>query len=143
MKKPLIVFLSGAVVCLLFFYFLGNSDHNILSPSYTVKSIEFDNGKKLYLKSKVWGISSDKKIIALSTDSTYVIKDAKKEYIYMQADFLFYQVKRDSLYLYVYNLSKQPLFFQSSVKIKQIQLENREMMGLFHNSDKAEIKKFE
>ena len=61
----------------------------------------------------------------------------------MQADFLFYQVKRDSLYLYVYNLSKQPLFFQSSVKIKQIQLENREMMGLFHNSDKAEIKKFE
>jgi hypothetical protein len=99
-------------------------------PDYNVVELKFKNNKSLYLKYRISGMTYDKKIIALSTNQFKSIGNTKVDYLYPGADFIFYKISHDSLYLFVYSKSSKPDLFNSTIKIKQIELENREMMRL-------------
>lgn len=114
-----------------------------MKPDYNIREIKFNNNHCLYLKAKVWGINGEGRIVMLSTDSSDNFTDTLSNYKFPGADFLFYKVKGDSLYLFVYDQSKIPPLFRSDIKIKQIELENLNMMNLFHHPDENGVNIFQ
>lgn len=142
MRKKNIIFLISLIliVSVLIYKFLDSIPD--MGPDYNIREIKFDNNHKLYLKAKVWGINGEGRIVMLSTDSLHNFSDTIRNYKFPRADFLFYKVKGDSLYLFVYTQSKIPPLFKSDIKVKQIELENRDMMNLFRHPDENGVSVF-
>jgi hypothetical protein len=60
--------------------------------------LNLSNGKKIYVRAKIWGISSDHEEIILS-ETPITIADKEKDYVFY-TDEVFYKITGDTLNLY-------------------------------------------
>jgi hypothetical protein len=121
----LIVIVVGA---LLFYFVFPRRDEGVF---YKVIPIESGNHSVIFIKKKIWGMTSDHQVIVISnTKEKRFTPNAKQNYIYNGLSPLFYNLKNDSLYIYTYKASPVPQELVTDIKIVQIELENPEMMQL-------------
>ena len=132
MTKIKILFIGLLIVIVagvLFFYFAipkKDEDH-----FFKVIAIEPDNHSVIYIKKKVWGMTSDHQVIVISdTKEQNFVPTASRNYIYNGLAQLFYKIREDSLYIYTLKASPVPHDLITNIKIVQIELENPEMMRL-------------
>lgn len=88
----------------------------------------------IYLKSKTWGLTSNHKIILIRN---YFDEDFKYDSLHdiqiKGEDYIFYELKLDSLILYLEHPVDIPVNFSSKTKVKQVALKGSEFRNLFEN----------
>jgi hypothetical protein len=94
----------------------------------------------LFLKNKIWGLTGDHSKIVLSLrEGTEFYPDTLKEYVF-NGNELFYRQTPDSLIVYYDSMTSQPKTFDTSVKLKFIEIDN---YNLLNEEAKKGLKKFE
>lgn len=136
----LIMLLSALFLCYLYLSIMAPD----YEPTFTIKEIESINtGEKIYLKKKVWGISSDHHIRVISvSDEEKFEPNANDEYLYKGTTPFFYTVNGDTLKVFVRKASEVPPNFNSKIKVEQIILDNPDMMNLFSEHEVMGINRF-
>lgn len=69
-----------------------------LPQDEAIKVLNFSNGKKIYVRAKIWGISSNHEEIVLS-ETPINIPNKEKDYIFY-TDEVFYKIENSTLKLY-------------------------------------------
>ncbi len=118
------------IICAVFiFFYFAIPD---FEPVYKIKEIKFDNSNAvLFYKTKTWGITGDHSVSFLSPSSEKErFPDSTKNYVYKQPSFTGYRTSNDTLWLYVYSKAPVPQFFDSKIRVMQVELENLEMMAI-------------
>jgi hypothetical protein len=141
MNKIKIILLSAGVIVLigfLFFYFAFPSKN--ADVQYAVTEV-FSKGasSKLYIKKRVWGMTSDNQVIVISSsDEKAFTTNSTRSYVYEGVMPLFYKTQKDTLFVYTLKMSAIPQGLRTNFKIVQVQVENPEMMTLIeHDNYKA------
>jgi hypothetical protein len=92
---------------------------------YGRQVIEMPSGKEIYIKTMVWGITSDHQITVISaTKDLYDFRNAKDDYqfpFYLPA--LYYKTGPDSLTLYVTSKAGPPESGQFPIKVDQVEVD--------------------
>ena len=80
------------------------------SVFYGRQTIKLPSGKVVYVKTMVWGITSDYSITTLSeTRELYDLRNAKSDYVFASyLPRLFYRTEGNTLILYDYDTFKPP-----------------------------------
>lgn len=106
----------------------GDDVHN------NVVEISSKGGYKLYIKKKVWGLTSDGQVIIIgdSPGKKFNI-DSSRQYIYNGVISFFYKHQNDTLTVYVSKIASVPVNLKTSIIVKQVELENPDMMRLIEN----------
>ena len=138
MKKLKITVLVVVIIILvgfLFFYFTFPSKNADVQYEVTeISSKEVQS--KLYIKKKVWGMTSDNQVIVISSSNKkdFTSGDAGS-YVYEGIMPLLYKLQKDTLFIYTLKMSLVPKDLKTSFKIIQVQLENPEMMKLIEHEN--------
>jgi cytochrome c-type biogenesis protein CcmE len=135
LKVILLVVVVIILVCFLFFYFAFPSKNADVQYEVTEISAK-DVQSKLYIKKKVWGMTSDNQVIVISSSNKkeFSSEDAES-YVYEGVIPLFYKVQKDTLFVYTLKMSSVPNGLKTNFKIVQVQLENPEMMKLIEHDN--------
>ena len=95
-----------------------------------------NNTEKIFIKKRNWGITGgSQQIIISKSDENEEAPDSNKNYIYKGLSSFYYKLQNDSLLVYVTNAASVPAQFKTSLKIRQIELENPLMMNLLENGN--------
>lgn len=117
-------------------FFIAVSDFADSSePAYTYFELisEKDNSK-IYIKSKNWGMTGDHQITVISGSGEREFEvDSTTQLVFHGLEPFLYQVKEDSLILYVREKVGVPEGFKTNWVVKQNEIENPEMMRLRTN----------
>ena len=136
MKKVILVtsviLVLGIIICMV----VLNNVIPEIKPIYKQIEIKSNAGKEsLFLKQKVWGITSDNSIIVISNSSKNEFEiDSASDYVFKGYSTFFYRQVQDSLYVYVSKKVKIPPKLYTEFEITQIELSNTEMMNLLANN---------
>ncbi|RNC79865.1 MAG: hypothetical protein ED557_12055 [Balneola sp.] len=109
----------------------------------TVRQITFTSstGLNVYLVEKIWGISSDHRQVVLTEVPQKDNDISNINFTYSgQLPFLYKQVK-DTLFIYVQKPLEQESSFNGNIKLKQVVLNNPEMMDLLMVYEQEGLKK--
>lgn len=119
----------------LFFYFVfPKKDEDVFYKVFLIK--REGTNSEIYIKKKVWGMTSDHQVIVISNKKEkQFVPAANQNYIYNGMAPLFYKLQKDSLYIYTYKVSSIPKDLITDFKIIQIELENPEMMKLLEHDN--------
>ncbi|RFM25757.1 hypothetical protein [Deminuibacter soli] len=142
-KKILVAFfcLFFLVIVIVFIILPDKGSQEI----FEVVALPDSTNPQLYLKKMSWGLTSDKQIVAISTNDKHAFDSTSKgDYIYRGLSSFFYRLKGDSLFVYVPEASKLPVEIKSSIKVVQVELDNVAMMNLIQgdNYKKQGLKAF-
>lgn len=119
----LIIFIS------LFFYKTTVALNNFGKPVYKLKQIK----ENLFIKEKNWGITSDHRVIVVSTSPKIEFAlDSTKDYI-INTHEIYYKIENEIIYIYSLGKASIPKFFNSKYKIKYFELSEVQMMTLIAN----------
>ena len=135
MKVVALVIVVVLLIGFLFFYFafpIKNAD-----VQYEVTEI-FSNEvqSKLYIKKKVWGMTSDNQVIVISSSNVKEFTlEGTENYIYEGIMPMLYKLQKDTLSIYTLKVSAVPKNLKTDFKIVQIQLENPTMMKLIEHDN--------
>lgn len=144
MKKVIIVTVSIVVVIVLSLFTYWSSTVPDFEPTYNVVELKSDTSQEaIYIKKKVWGISSDHQVIVISTsgDVEFEVQESE-EYLYKTSTPFLYEFKDDLLKVYTRQASVIPSGFDSGIKVEQIVLNNPDMMELLEKHEEKGIKVF-
>jgi|SRR5450432_1282598 len=138
MNKLKIIVLVAIVIVLLaftFFYFAFPSKN--ADVQYEVIEISSkDVQSKLYIKKKVWGMTSDNQLVVISSSKEKdFTSEGSENYVYDGVMPLFYKLQKDTLFVYTLKMSAVPKDLETSFKIIQVPLENPEMMKLIEHDN--------
>jgi archaellum component FlaF (FlaF/FlaG flagellin family) len=133
LKKVIMLFILSLITVGAIMVFMMNFYTELDSayePIYSIKKIHSDAlNEDIFIKKNNWGVSSNHEVVVISTSGQEKFEpDSTKEYVF-KTEFFFKSVK-DSLYVYTRVKSKAPISFNSKFKIKQVELDNSEMMEL-------------
>jgi len=144
MKKAVIVLISIVVVIVLFIYTYWSSIVPDFEPTYTVVELKSDASQEsIYLKKKVWGISSDHQVIVISASGEVEFEaQESEEYLYKTSTPFLYEFKDDLLKVYTRRASPIPSNFDSSIKVEQVVLNNSDMLDLLDKHEEKGVKAF-
>lgn len=135
MKPVIIVFAVIVLVGIAFFYFSypsKNSDVQFSVVSLTSRDLK----SKLYIKKKVWGMTSDNQLVVLSNSKNKVFtSEDGKSYIYDGVMPLFFKQQMDTIFIYTLKLAPVPKTFKTDFKVIQVFLENPDMMKLIEKDN--------
>jgi len=133
-KLLIISIFTFVTICLVVFLGLPGKGSDVFVEVVELKS---SHGKpSIFLKKKVWGMTSDNQIAVISGSGRKdFVPDLSNDYIYNGLSPIFYKLRNDSLEIYVYKCSAVPKLLQTGFKIIQIELENPDMMNLITNDN--------
>ena len=131
MKKGTLIIISFVLIILSFW--LGMKAERELAswdeigkPVFEKEQIYFPNKKtSLYLKSKNWGLTADRKISVISTKSDLeFLPDSISEYIFHGFGRIIYKVENNTLKIYSHQKPKIPSKFESEINVELIEVKN-------------------
>ena len=119
------------------------SIEDIGKPFYKREQLYFDQlDTSIYVKSKTWGLTGDHSLIVISLDQSYEFyPDSSTEYIIDGVE-VFYRQTVDSLIVYYTHMNSIPNQFNTSVKLKFIEIDGP-TYRMLNDSFKAGLRKFE
>ena len=118
--KKVILIISGIIVVALaltavFFYFSIPEMESVIE----IEEITFPSGESVYLKKELRGLNYEVRVLSESPDRNFT-PDPKKDYIYPSGSSLLYELKNDTLFLYVWNKSEIPENFTYRYQVQQL-----------------------
>lgn len=130
--KRVIIFSALAFVFILILYF--NYDRIVLGyifskPVNRVTELKMKDGS-IFLKDLRKGLNTEVKAVSASSSEDFNV-DEKKEFIFRNGLDIFYQVKSDTLILFVRKKVPEPLNFPQHLYVKQVELNNPDYMNLY------------
>jgi hypothetical protein len=135
MKKIILVMSLIIVIGITMWYlFLWNTipDEKPIYKKIEIKS-EADKNS-IFLKQKVWGMTSDNNVIIISKSSSDDFEiNNESDFIFKETSPFFYRFNSDSLIVYVQHKVVPPLKSNFKLVIIQVELSNTEMMNLLEN----------
>jgi hypothetical protein len=92
---------------------------------------------KLYLKSKHWGVGGNRIFVISTREEMENIQDydSSKEYVYKGYFPLYVKVSQDTLVVYTYGPTEIPSQFKSTLKVKQVEIDNAKNYELMFDPD--------
>ncbi|MBN8653539.1 MAG: hypothetical protein J0L67_19070 [Cytophagales bacterium] len=94
----------------------NKNEESIFPQEELTKKLNLPNGKELFVRAKIWGISSNHEEIVFS-ENPITIADKEKDYIFY-TDKVFYKINGDTLSLYACACdTSEPKFPFKGVKI--------------------------
>lgn len=138
MNRIKVLVITAIVIILLliivFYFVLPNKGADVRSEVIELSSS--DGESKIFIKKKVWGMTSDNQIVVISNSSREEsIPGITRNYIYEGLMPLLYKFQNDTLFVYTVLKSSVPKEFKTSIKIVQIQLDNPEMLQLIEHDN--------
>lgn len=119
MKKVILTILGVVVVALtlltVFFYFSIPE----MESTIEVEEITFSSGESIYLKKELRGLNYEVRVLSESSGRDFT-PNPEKDYIYSEGSSLYYELRNDTLFLYVWNKSKIPANFANQHQVKQL-----------------------
>src|SRR5665647_1360454 len=133
MRKATLIIISVILIIIMSYLFYDGSQDN--GVTYNVKEIHSQNfNSSLFIKQKLWGLTSDNQIIIISTSPTKKFSpNPTTDYIYEGLSPFYYKFHGDTLFVYTMQNSKIPKSFKTKIIIVQTELANPEMMRLVKN----------
>lgn len=143
-SKVIIASVVILVVSVFIFIYLDKRFTDAFSPTITKEVITSEKlDEVLYLKGKAWGVTDDKQVIVLSkSEENNFDVSSNDTYIFKGLSVFFYEVRGDTLRIYLEEMSSVPDNFKTEFKIEQYQLANPELMKLYKTYKQKGIKKF-
>lgn len=134
-KVKIIILVFGVIALVVFLFFYLTFPAQNADIQYKVIELSSkDSQSKLYIKKKVWGMTSDNQVVIISNSNTEAfITNVKENYIYEGLMPLFYKLQEDTLTIYTLKTSFVPKELHTRYKIIQVELTNPDMMGLIEN----------
>ncbi len=137
MRNPIIIVLIVAILLIAFvvlYFSMPKKDYDV-----AVNVVELTSAttkSKLFLKKKNWGMTGDGQVIIISDngDKNFEV-DSSRNYVFKGLSALYYKIENDTLSIYVAKASEVPPNLKTSFIIKQIELENTDMMRLIENDN--------
>lgn len=140
-KLKVIALVIGIIVFVLFLFFYFAFPSKNADVQYEVTEVSSkDVQSKLYIKKKIWGMTSDNQIIVISnSDQKEFTVDSAESYVYEGMMPFLYKLEKDTLLVYTLKIATVPKGLKTSFKVIQVLLENPEMMKLIeHDNYKAQ-----
>lgn len=137
--SPKKIFLLSIPIALLLFVVWAYLGISGLSPDYSpsfekVKFFSVGTSDSVFIKSKVWGISSDHQIITISKNGDIpFLADSTNDFVFKGWSPFLYKFENDTLSVFIRSASNTPTNFKSDIKVQQIILSNPEMMNMIDN----------
>jgi hypothetical protein len=146
MKIRIITVIAALILVIgfAFYHYVNSRINNAFTPTITKEVVKSDVlDESLYLMSKSWGMTDDKQIIVLSnSEETNFDPKSKNEYVFSGLSVFFYEIKTDTLKIYIEKKSPMPINFKTKFKIEQHELENSDLMRLYKTHKEKGIKMF-
>lgn len=138
MSKMKIITLSIIAIIvigvILLYYAVPNEDEAVIYK--TVKLRSKDGQSSLYIKKKIWGMTSNgQQIIISDSDDKKFEADSFNHYIFNGLIPFFYKLENDTLTVYTRQVSSIPQNLRTKFSIVQFELENPDMMRLIENDN--------
>lgn len=133
MRKATLIIISVVLIIIMgYLFYDGSQDNGVI---YNIKEIHSQNfNSSLFIKQKVWGLTSDNQIIIISTSPTKKFSpNPITDYIYKGLSPFYYKFREDTLFVYMMQSSKIPKYLKTKIIIVQTELANPEMMRLIKN----------
>ncbi len=116
-------------------YFGANVASLSLIGKPVVKKIKLYSqyyNEKIYIKKKSWGITGSGQVIVISKSPDKDFQpDETQEYVFNGLQPFCYKFENDALFIFVRKKTTIPVKMSTKIEIKQIILDNTEMMTLF------------
>ncbi len=135
-KKIFILSIPLTLLLFVVWVYLGISG---LSPDYSptfekVKFVSSNSSDSVFIKSKVWGVSSNSQIIAISNKGDIPFSaDSTYDFLFNGWGPFLYKFKNDTLSVFIRSASNKPTNFRSDITVEQKVLSNPEMIDLINN----------
>lgn len=145
LKKILIFTISILILAICGWFFIAIWN---ISPDYSPyfeksKLVNSNSTDSVFIKKKVWGVTSNHQIITISKNSnTPFNPDSTSDFIFKGLSPFFYKFQNDSLTVFVRHASEEPPKFKSDITIQQKALTNPEMMNLFDTYEEKNLTLF-
>ncbi|WP_148041376.1 hypothetical protein [Rufibacter immobilis] len=130
MKSLGILIISIIIVLAVVFLVAVSNLADSMGPTYSQVELVYEkSNSKLYLKSKNWGVTGDSQLTVISTDNEPEFEaDSTADIIFHGLSPFLYQVRKDSLILFVRKKAEIPNGFKTNWTIIQNEINNPEMM---------------
>lgn len=140
----IILFLVFIVVIVAYFTWGDVPISNSFTTEYVLDEIEIQSlNKSVYLKQATWGVSSDSRIIVLSSNPEKSFDwDSENDFLYKSGASLFYKVGGDTLYVLSTEIAENPSFFGIDLVVFQERIENSVFNQLIKDYRKEGYSKF-
>ncbi|MEN7551259.1 hypothetical protein AAG747_25300 [Rapidithrix thailandica] len=123
-------------------FYLNRIERRSQPATRKVEIRSSDGDFSIFIKLKSWGMTGDHQVIVISenpNDSFQV--DNSTDYIYEGLIPFFYKQNGDTLKIYATKKSPVPENFKNGIVIKQIELNNAELMNLYDDYEEKGLKK--
>lgn len=112
------------------------------SKTEVFELISVDNKSKLYIKRKVWGVTSDYQVTVISNSHSEIVElDSTVDYIYKGLEPFVYKMQSDTLIIYTMQPCSEPHHFNSSkMRVVQRRVSNPEYMDLMYQINSGATK---
>lgn len=133
MKFRVIILFALVVLLIIVLYF--NYDRIVLGyifnkPVNKVTELKMKKGS-IYLKDLRKGLNTEIKVISATSTEDFN-PDEKAEYVFTNGLDIFYQVRNDTLILFVRKKVPEPTDFPQNLNVKQVELKNPDYMNLYN-----------
>lgn len=145
MKKSIIVVVILLMILgVAMYFYVDDRLEESFSTDVNIEKVSFEEvGANLYLKQKVWGMTSDSKVTIISTNSFQSFEeDPNAAYVYSSGSTLFFRTVNDTLEIFSMTLAKEPSNFDSRIKVRQVRISNPEFIFLNENYKKEGLSRF-
>lgn len=137
-----IIVVQLVIVSVGYLIFRMNKDIPDLDPVIIKKEIYSDNlDESIYMKEISRGLNY-KIVVITSSNEERAEPKPDEEYVYSWVP-IFYKMENDTLFVYSYKQAMEPLNFNSNIIVKQVELNNLEMMDLFGKHKEKGIMKIQ
>jgi len=114
-------------ICLLIFL------PSCFAPSYAYTELSGENGEKIFVGKKVYGISYDKVVAFITTDERTIDPDPKFDYVFNNPRSLVYRFTKDSLVIYTNRPCVIPEGFKSQIIVRQVEVDDSTLHTLLES----------
>ena len=126
---------------LLTIFILANSSCVESKEDTCIYQIKNEN---LYVKSVYWGINGNSRMVTVSLNKNSILpfeEQQETDIVYSGYFPIYLKLEKDTLFIYTYVLTKIPKNFHSVIKIKQIEIGNKENMMFMNDKNYIDIDK--
>ncbi len=131
MKKTILTFI-------LFTHFSCTEESTKTNCLYQV------NNERLYVKSVYWGLNGNSRTVKISQNKNPIVPHetlTTTDITYDGYFPIYLKVEKDTLFIYTYVLATIPKRFRSNIKIKQIEISNKENMMFINDKKYIDVDK--
>lgn len=126
MNKVYLAIVAVIAILILIFYLLFDFNTELEEKEDLIELFsEANTENKLFIINKYRGLDYQKSYLSLNKNA-----DKNNSYVYDSYP-IFIDKKLDTVFVYTYKKAIKPIKFESNIKIKQIELNNKSMMNLY------------